>query len=144
MVSKFFNTLIRILVETKIYHVDKPAAVFKLFVACVLVQFSVLSLCSISTGGSVEALPNLASTMTSLNYWWGLLGIFGAFSIVFEKYLMGYIPMLLIGYGSAMSSLGLLSYYLMTAKPPIHAGGILAATTVVFLGGLLYGRVKRG
>lgn len=139
-----FKAIKEIIAETREYHVGKPAAVFKLFIAAVLVQFSILSLCNLGTNGCMEALPQLADTMRSANYWWGLLGIFGACSIVFEKYFMGYLPMLVIGYASAMSSLSILSFYLITAKPPIHAGGILAATAVVFLGGLLYGRIKRG
>ena len=126
------------------FHKDSPSAVFKVFISTVLVLFAVLSLVSNEVAPSVNVLPTLEKTLTSVNYWWGVLGLFGASSLLFEKYIKGNIVVLILGYSAAISSLGLLSYDFVTTKPPVHTGGILAATAVVFLGGLLYGRVKRG
>lgn len=128
--------------ESLDFHVGSPTAVYKLFIATVLVLFSLLSLVSISTGNAIQDVPVLEKSMASAHFWWGLLGLYGASTLFFEKYVKGSLLTVISGYVSAILSLSLLSYDFLTTKPPIYSGGILAATAVVFLGGLLYGRVK--
>jgi len=131
-----------ILVEAKEFHLTSPSSVFKLFISTVLIQFAFLSLVSVGTHNAIQDVPMVENICSSAHFWWGLLGLFGACSLTFEKYIKGSIGVLVAGYLSAISSLALLSYDFITTKPPVHTGGILAATAVVFLGGILYGRIK--
>jgi hypothetical protein len=139
---KYLTAIKDIVEEAFGFHASSPTALFKLFISTVLIQFAVLSLVSISTNGAVKDIPNLEAVWYSSHFWWGLLGLFGACSLVFERYIKGSLSVLVTGYLSAIASLALLSYDFITTKPPVHTGGILAATAVVFLGGILYGRIK--
>jgi hypothetical protein len=141
--GNLFDKIKAVITEAKEYHLDSPSAVFRLFVAVVLIQFSVLSLVNIESNGSFHAVDTLENTVTSAKYWWGISGLYGAVSLLFERYIKGSLPLIIAGYVAAIISLASLSYDYITTKPPVHTGGILAATTVVFLGGLLYGRIKR-
>jgi hypothetical protein len=124
------------------YHTSGHAAVFKLFVSVVLFQFAFLSLLSVSADFS--DIPVLESSMYSSHFWWGFLGLFGALSLLFEKYILKDKVVLSLGYLSAIMSLILLSYDFVARKPPIHTGGILSVTAGIFLGGILYASIKRG
>lgn len=123
------------------YHTSTNTSIFKLFVATVLVQFSLLSVMSVSAGFS--DIPILESVFASSHMWWGFLGMFGAFSLLFENFIKKDKFALSIGYISAIMSFILLSYDFVARKPPIHTGGILSVTAGIFLGGLLYGHHKR-
>lgn len=138
--SKLTSTIKKIAKDTFEYHTESPSSLFKVFVSIVLSQFALLSLLSVSNG--MKDVPVLEGLLGSSHYWWGLLGLFGASSILFEKYIKGNLPVLAFGYLSAMSSFVLLSYDFAASRPPIHTGGILSATASIFLGGLLYGRLK--
>lgn len=138
--NSLWNKLKNIFTESVDYHTKTPSAVFKAFISMVLVQFAMLSLVSIGCG--VKDIPVAESLVSSAHFWWGLLGLFGAFALVFEKYIKGDKAVLTLGYLSAISSLLILTYDFAGSQPPILTGGILTFTATMFLGGLLYGRLK--
>jgi hypothetical protein len=127
--------------DTYAYHTTGASAVFKLFIAVVLFQFALLSIASISNG--ISDIPILESHIASSHFWWGLFGLLGSFSLVFENYIKNDKAMLSFGYISAITSFILLSYDFVSRKPPIHTGGILSVTAGIFLGGILYGKLTR-
>jgi hypothetical protein len=123
------------------YHLNSVEAVFKAFVAVVLIQFAALSLVSITN--DVVDVPVLESVVSSAHFWWGLMGLYGAACLLFEKYIKGDKLVCVSGYLAAILSFLLLSFDFAASKPPIHTGGILAVTASVFLGGMLYGRIRK-
>jgi len=139
-VNSLFNKIKNIFTESVEYHTKTPSAVFKAFISMVLIQFAMLSLVSIGCG--VKDIPVAEGVVSSAHFWWGLLGLFGASALAFEKYIKGDKLMLVLGYLSAILSLSVLTYDFAGSQPPILTGGILTATAIMFLGGLLYGRLK--
>ena len=122
---------------------DSPAAVFKAFLAAVLFQFALLSFMSIAVPAQASALPVLRAIMSTAEYWWGLLSIVGALFLFLEYHVRHWVAGLVLGYGAALVSFGALVYDFMYHRPPIFAGGILAATAALFIGGLMYERFRR-
>lgn len=139
--ASLFRTVKDIIRQTVEYHTESPAAVFKAFISFVLVQFALLSLVSVTTG--VKDIPVAEGLVDSVHFWWGLLGLFGAASLIFEKFISGDKAVLTLGYLSAITSFVILSYDFAASRPPVLTGGILSVTASIFLGGLLYGKIKR-
>jgi len=123
--------------------IDSPAAVFKAFLAAVLFQFAVLSFLSINVPDHAAALPVLRAIMATAEYWWGLLSIIGSLFLLLEYHVRSWTTGIVIGYCSALISFCALVYEFMYNRPPIVAGGILAATAALFIGGLMYDRARR-
>lgn len=119
------------------------ASLYKVFVALVLVQFSVLSFLSVGTPADLDVLPMCDTLVRSSSFWWGLLSMFGALALAFESLLRGCWQTRAAGYLSAMLSFGMLGFEFLLRRPPMYAGIIFSATSVVFLGGLLYGLVRK-
>lgn len=121
---------------------SETSGVFKLFIAAVLTQFALLNIVSIASNNYVKDIPGFESLISSSHLWWGVFGLFGAASLAFEKCIAGSKAVLVLGYISCISSFIILTFDYAKSKPIIHTGGILSVTAAVFLGGLLYGRIK--
>jgi hypothetical protein len=120
-----------------------PEAMFKGFVVAVLAQFSALSFFSIAGPTQFTVLHTLQTAFVSAHYWWGVASLLGAATLLFEPVLSTQRGMLLCGYTAAICSFAVLSFDFLLSRPPIYAGGVLSVTTIIFLGGLLYERVRR-
>ena len=125
-----------------------PGMVFRLYMAVVLLQFSIISFAASippHTTAEIPILDLVVSQLFAAKYWWGVFSFLGAASLVFRSKL-SYWPLGAI-FGDCISiiAFGFLGYDYATDKPPIFAGSILATTAVVFLiGGLLDERRRKG
>jgi hypothetical protein len=119
-----------------------PAPLFKGYMVAILIQFAILSLLSINLPNTFTALNVGKSMLLDPHYWWGVSCLFGAACIGFEHSLRGWRAGVTSGYVCAIVSFIYLSYDYMLREPPIYAGTIVSVTASIFLGGLIYGRVR--
>lgn len=115
-----------------------PGGIFRAYMAAVLLQFAVLSFCSVQT---IQPLDMPLDTA----FWWGIFALFGAMGLLFRTTFRSWKAGTLISDISAVVTFSVLSYDFMTRKPPIFVGGVLSATAVAFLiGGLINERKSDG
>ena len=115
------------------YIGNSPGAIFRCYMAAVLFQFS-LSFSSVGMT-DVTAVP------FSEHFWWGVVSGFGAASLLFRNVFIYWSVGVVLSDVLSVIAFLFLSYDYLTRKPPLYAGGILAATAAVFLiGGLIYER----
>lgn len=119
------------------------SSLYKVFVSLVLFQFGVLSFLSIGAPASVEALPMCDAMVRSSSFWWGIVSLYGAATLAFEPLIRGCWKTRAGGHSAALLAFLMLSYEFALRNPPIYAGIIFSATSVIFLGGLLYGLVRK-
>lgn len=125
------------------YFLTSPAAVLKAFLAAVLVQFSILSFVSIVLPNGLEVVPTLHHIVQTSDYWWGLVSLIGAVFFVLEYHVRNWVVGQVVGYTSAIVSFGALVYDFAFRNPPVYAGVVLASTATIFIGGLVYDRLRR-
>lgn len=137
------NFIATILTNARDHLVATPASMFKSFMAAVLIQFSLLSFVSIVLPCGIEALPTLRAIMSSAEYWWGLLSMVGALFLLFDYHVRNWLLGQILGYSAAALSFVALAHDFMFHRPPIHAGGVFAATAVIFIGVLAYDHIRQ-
>lgn len=113
---------------------NSPGAVFRFYIASVLVIFALLSFASVPVCDDFDMI-------FQSSWWWGVISLFGAGSMFLRSKIVSWKLGAWIGDLSSITAFLFLTYDYMTRKPPIFSGGILAATAVIFLlGGLRYDR----
>jgi hypothetical protein len=127
---------------------NTPGMVFRMYLAAVLFQFSMLSFASIHTPNTNSAIPfldNIADTLFVAKYWWGVASLAASCGMLFRYKLKAWPAGVLTADLLAIASFGFLGYDYATDKPPVFAGSILAVTSAVFLiGGILDERRREG
>lgn len=113
---------------------NKPSSVFRVYMAAVLLQFAILSLCSVR-------LVEYSDMLFDVNFWCGIFSGFGACSLAFKSHFKHWRAGAICSEIAAVATFIVLSYDYLTRKPPIVAGSVLSATAAVFLiGGLIHER----
>lgn len=123
---------------------ETPGAIFRLYMAAVLLQFALLSFCSVNLtceSGTPERLHDL---FLSTGFWYGQFSLFGAISLIFRSKVAQWKLGAFLGDLASVTMFGFLSYEYLTHRPPIYAGGIMAVTAILFLIGGLIKDAKRG
>lgn len=120
---------------------ESQGAIFRAYMAVVLIQFAFLSFMNVELCAAAAFGDRLHDLFLSSSFWWGQFSLFGALSLVLRSKLVGWKLGALMGDVAAVCTFTFLSIEYLTSKPPIYAGGIMAATAVLFLiGGLIYER----
>jgi hypothetical protein len=117
---------------------DTPGAIFRMYMAAVLVQFSILSFAAVPLCPDSTATQMVHDLILSCNYWIGAAGMFGAVSLVFRTKFKNWGIGVVLGDLVAAAMFVLLSYEYLTSKPPIYAGAIMMFTAAIFLIGGLF------
>lgn len=115
---------------------------FKAFIVSVLIQFAALSFAAVQLPDTYSAIPVVENLFSSSSFWWGWLGLFGAITLVLEYHVSKWFAGVVCGYVAAILSFVVLVYDLLYHEPPIYTGGIMSVTAVIFLGALVYERVR--
>ena len=116
------------------YIGDSHSTIFRCYMAAVLFQFSILSFINVGV-------MDLAQVPFSESFWWGVVSGFGASSLLFRNQFIYWTVGVVLSDVLSVIAFLFLSFDYLTRKPPILAGGVLAATAAVFLvGGLIYER----
>lgn len=124
---------------SKVYG-ESISSVFRLYMACLLLFFSLLSFYSINFPDRLSVFTQLTYLPFDLNFWWGSISIIGAGCLTFNSLVAKWRLGNFLGYFAAIISFSFLSVEWLTRKPPVYAGGIITITTIIFLlGGLRYG-----
>lgn len=113
---------------------NKPGTIFRTYTAAVLLQFSLLSFCSVQ-------MVNAADILFNLSFWFGVFSSFGACSLLLRNKFIHWKAGSVLSEIAAVMTFAIMSYDYLTQRPPLIAGSILSLTAILFLiGGLVYER----
>ena len=120
---------------------NRPGVIFRLYMAAVLFQFSLLSFASVDLAATNDLCFGAFNMARDISFWLGVFSSLGACSLAFRSKYVNWPLGILLSESAAVLAFVTLSYDYLTRKPPIIAGSVLSITAAIFLiGGLIYER----